>query len=103
MRDPLELAPSRPDDSEDLTPVLPLYAASLVVTLAGIGAVGVTITSAGWTPIWALLAIVGHAVSLMLRRMRVSAETIFYPVMLLGADGVADDGEQGPDRRPPGA
>jgi transglutaminase-like putative cysteine protease len=56
-----------------------------VVTLAGVGAVGVTINSAMWTPVWALLAIVGHAVSIALRRLRVPAESVFYPVMVLGA------------------
>jgi transglutaminase-like putative cysteine protease len=56
-----------------------------VVTLAGVGAVGVTVSEPAWTPLWALLTVVGHVVSLQLRRMRVAAEPIFYPVMLLGA------------------
>lgn len=64
---------------------LPLYLASLLVTLAGVGAVGVTISSVTFTPVWAMLAIVGHAVSLSLRRARVPMETVFYPVMVLGA------------------
>ena len=71
--------------SRELADALPLYAASLMVTLAGVGAVGVTYTSGGWAPVWGFLAILGHAVSLLLRRMRVPAESIFYPIMVLGA------------------
>lgn len=63
---------------------LPLYAASLVVTLAGIGAVGVTLTSATWLPLWGVLAVAGHAVSIALRLARVPAENVFFPVMLVG-------------------
>ena len=63
---------------------LPLYAGSLVVTLAGIGAVGVTITAPNWTLVWGLLTVIGHAVSLMLRRARVAPEHVFFPVMVLG-------------------
>src|ERR1041384_7105742 len=70
--------------ADDVVAALPLYAASLVVTLAGIGAVGVTLSSAGWTPVWVGLAVLGHVFSLALRQMRVSSEAIFYPVMLLG-------------------
>ncbi|HEU4753669.1 MAG TPA: hypothetical protein VFU47_11225, partial [Armatimonadota bacterium] len=77
---------SRPDPGErDLRTVLPVYAASLVVTLAAVGAVGMTLTGSSWTPIWAVLTVLGHAVSLQLRRMRVNAEAVFYPVMLLGS------------------
>jgi len=78
---------ARPVDGSDrdLSAALPLYFASLVVTLAGVGAVGVTITSTTWTPIWATLAVVGHLVSLGLRRARVAAESVFYPVMLIGS------------------
>ena len=75
---------NQPDSkTRDLLAALPLYAASLVVTLTGIGGVGVTITSTTWLPLWALLAVLGHGVSLVLRYARVSAETVFYPVMLL--------------------
>ena len=63
---------------------LPLYAGSLVVTLAGIGAVGVTITASNWTLVWGLLTVIGHAVSLLLRRSRVAPEHVFFPVMVLG-------------------
>ena len=69
----------------ELAAALPLYAASLVVTLTGIGGVGVTINSGTWLPLWALLAVIGHGVSLALRYARVPAETVFYPVMLLGS------------------
>jgi transglutaminase-like putative cysteine protease len=75
----------RDTGDQDLRAALPLYAASLAVTLAGIGAVGVTISETAWTPVWALLALLGHGVSLMLRRMRVPSESVFYPVMLLGS------------------
>jgi len=64
---------------------IPLYLASCVVTLAGVGAVGVTVSELGWTPIWAMLTLVGHAVSFMLRRKRITPETVFYPVMILGS------------------
>lgn len=64
---------------------IPLYLASCVVTLAGVGAVGVTISELGWTPIWATLTLLGHVVSFFLRRKRVSPESVFYPVMILGA------------------
>jgi hypothetical protein len=64
---------------------IPLYLASCVVTLAGIGAVGVTISELGWTPIWVILTLVGHVASFFLRRKRVSPETVFYPVMILGS------------------
>lgn len=64
---------------------IPLYLASCVVTLAGVGAVGVTVSELGWTPIWAVLTVVGHVISFLLRRKRVSAESIFYPVMILGS------------------
>lgn len=63
---------------------IPLYLASCMVTLAGVGAVGVTVSEMGWTPIWAILTIIGHAVSFSLRRKRVSPESVFYPVMILG-------------------
>ena len=80
---------AHPDDADprlkDLREALPLYAASLVVTLAGIGAVGVTLTTSGWMPLWALLAVMGHGASLGLRYARVNPETIFYPVMLFGS------------------
>jgi hypothetical protein len=69
----------------DLQAALPLYAASLLVTLAGVGAVGVTVSNTMFTPVWATLAIVGHVLSLLLRRARVPMETLFYPVMVLGA------------------
>lgn len=75
--------PSTPQERDWLA-VLPLYLASCVVTLTGVGAVGVTVSEPGWTPLWAVLTVVGHAVSLVLRRLRVSAEAVFYPVMLLG-------------------
>lgn len=64
---------------------LPLYLASCVVTLTGVGAVGVTVSEPAWTPLWVMLTVVGHVVSLFLRRMRVAPEPVFYPVMLLGA------------------
>jgi hypothetical protein len=70
--------------SQELKDALPLYAASLIVTLAAIGAVGVTITSTGWTPVWAAVTVAGHLVSLALRRRGVSAGTVFYPVMGIG-------------------
>jgi transglutaminase-like putative cysteine protease len=72
-------------DRDDLAASLPLYLASLAVTLAGVGAVGVTVTSGAWLPAWALIAVAGHGVSLLLRRLRVQAESVFYPVMLLGS------------------
>lgn len=74
-----------PQSDRELAASLPLYAASLVVTLAGIGAVGVTISSNMWLPAFALLTVLGHAVSLALRRARVPAETVFYPVMVFGS------------------
>jgi len=67
---------------------LPLYVASLLVTLAGIGAVGVTITEPSWTPFWVFAAVLGHGVSLGLRRFRVSMDTVFWPVILLGSAAV---------------
>lgn len=73
---------------EDLSALLPLYAASVMVTLAGVGAVGVTVTMASWTPVWVVLTVLGHAVSLGLRRLRVGSETVFYPVMVLGTGAV---------------
>lgn len=69
----------------ELSAALPLYAASLVVTLSGVGAVGVTISSPLWLPLFALLTIIGHGVSILLRRARVPAETVFYPVMVFGS------------------
>jgi len=71
-------------DEHEWVSALPLYLASCVVTLAGVGAVGVTVSEPNWTPLWAFLTVVGHIVSLQLRRMRVAAEPVFYPVMLLG-------------------
>jgi hypothetical protein len=70
---------------QDWAGAIPLYLASCVVTLAGVGAVGVTITDTGWTPVWAVLTIVGHIVSAALRRAKVAPETVFYPVMILGS------------------
>jgi transglutaminase-like putative cysteine protease len=64
---------------------IPLYLASCVVTLAGVGAVGVTVSELGWTPVWAILTLVGHVVSFLLRRRRVTPESVFYPVMILGS------------------
>lgn len=71
-------------EDEKLSAVLPLYGASLIVTLAGVGAVGSIMFSPLWTPIWATLALLGHGVSLFLRRLGVTLEQVFYPVMLLG-------------------
>ncbi len=71
--------------TSEVRTVLPLYAASLVITLAAVGAVGVTISATNWISIWALLAILGHGVSYWLRQMRVPSEAVFYPVMLLGS------------------
>lgn len=84
MQSAASLNQSNPKTRE-LMAALPLYAASLVVTLTGVGGVGVTITSTTWLPLWALLAVLGHGVSLALRYARVSPETVFYPVMLLGS------------------
>jgi transglutaminase-like putative cysteine protease len=70
---------------QQLFSALPLYAASLVVTLAGVGAVGVTITAPGWTPLWVFLTVLGHAASIALRRLRVPPEAVFVPVMLIGS------------------
>jgi transglutaminase-like putative cysteine protease len=79
--------PGKDSHEHELKRVLPLYAASLVVTLAGVGAVGVTFGGPGWTPIWVFLAVVGHAVSLWLRRLRIPSENVFYPVMIGGLLG----------------
>ncbi len=74
---------TRPVDG-DLQQALPLYGASLLVTLAGIGAVGVTVTVESWTGVWVLFTLIGHAVSLFLRSQRVPQDAILYPVMILG-------------------
>lgn len=71
-------------ENQDLLAALPLYAASLVVTLAGIGAVGVTISLTSWTPVWVFLTILGHGASLWFRKLRLPAELVFYPVMAAG-------------------
>ncbi len=68
----------------ELRRILPLYIASLVVTLTGVGAVGMTVTSTGWTPLWTGLTVMGHAISLALRLRRVPFEMVFLPVMVLG-------------------
>jgi transglutaminase-like putative cysteine protease len=80
LRQPLR---ERPD--ADLMAALPLYAASLVASLAGLGAVAVTTPATNWGPLWIFLAIAGHGVSLALRRARINSEAVFYPVMLLGS------------------
>ncbi|MFN3652485.1 MAG: DUF4129 domain-containing transglutaminase family protein [Armatimonadota bacterium] len=64
---------------------LPLYVASLLVTLAGIGAVGMTLGSSSWLWLWASLAAAGHAASYALRRMSFNYELVFIPVMLVGS------------------
>lgn len=73
------------NSDRDLKAALPLYAASLLVTLAGVGAVGVTMNSVTWLPLWSLLAVIGHGVSIALRKARVAPENVFYPVMLFGS------------------
>jgi hypothetical protein len=75
----------QPLEQRDASRSLPLYAASLVVTLAGVGAVGMTLSNPAWMPIWSLLVVLGHGVSILLRRLGVSIEAIFYPAMLLGS------------------
>jgi transglutaminase-like putative cysteine protease len=66
---------------------LPLYAASLLVTLAGIGAVGATVSFPAWTGVWATLAVIGHLVSFGIRRFRPPGEVLFYVVMVFGWSG----------------
>lgn len=74
-----------PEESQAWRAALPLYGASLVVTLAGVGAVGTTMFSPAWTPIWAILAVLGHVASLLMRRMRFGLDQVFYPIMLVGS------------------
>jgi hypothetical protein len=71
-------------DSDDLARSVPLYVSSLLVTLAGIGAVGVTMNDPGWTPVWVFLTLLGHAISFYLRRAGFTLDRIFAPVMLVG-------------------
>ncbi len=70
--------------SEDIQAVLPLYVASLMVTLTGVGAVGVTTSPTVWMPVWALLTVIGHAASLYLRWVRAPGEVLFWPIVALG-------------------
>src|SRR4051812_38250700 len=73
------------EGERDLVDAVPLYLASLIVTLTAVGAVGVSIPQAAWSPIWVGITVVGHALSLLLRRLRLPAESVFYPVMAIGS------------------
>lgn len=64
---------------------VPLYVASSLVTLAGIGAVGVTVLSPRWTTYWAIFTLLGHLVSFGLRLLGMQPMTLFFPVMTIGA------------------
>src|SRR5438045_4004545 len=75
----------RKSEAEPWAVALPLYAGSLVVTLAGVGAVGVTLPYSSWSVVWVALAITGHVVSLIIRRLRVPPEAVFFPVVFLGS------------------
>ena len=79
----LSTSTERPANTE-IQQALPLYGASLLVTIAGVGAVGVTVAAEQWTTVWVLVTLIGHAVSLFLRSRRVPQEAVFYPVMVLG-------------------
>src|SRR5262249_51243121 len=61
----------------------PLYAASLVVCLCGLGAVSVTLSDTPWTQTCAGLLIFGHLTSFYLRRRGVRASSA-YPVLASG-------------------
>jgi transglutaminase-like putative cysteine protease len=64
---------------------LPLYVASLIVSLCGIGDVTVTINEPAWSQRCIILAIIGHVVSYVMRRGRVPAQLGYLPVGILGA------------------
>jgi len=63
---------------------LPLYVASTLVTLAGVGSVGVTATTGSWLTIWSCLVVLGHLASLGLRLIGVQPLPLFFPVMAVG-------------------
>ncbi|MBI3910052.1 MAG: transglutaminase domain-containing protein [Armatimonadetes bacterium] len=63
--------------------LLPLYAASALVTLCGVGAVSVTLTRLPYSQLWIALVLTGHAVSLVLRRIRVDPRIVLLAVLTL--------------------
>jgi transglutaminase-like putative cysteine protease len=80
--------------------LLPLYAAALVVTLCGIGAVNLTVDDPNMASLTVLLTAVGFGVSLMLRMLRVDPNQAMYPLLglalfvtlqrLLSGEGLLD-------------
>src|SRR5689334_15034568 len=85
---------------EELTSLLPLYAAALVVTICGIAAVNMTVDDSSFSSLTVMLTAVGFAVSLALRMMRVDPNQAMYPLLgialfvtlqrLLSGEGMAD-------------
>lgn len=63
-------------------PILPLYAASLLIQLSLIGAVASTVTEPLWMPLWLGVAILGHAVSWGLRRISVPPYLVYIAVSI---------------------
>lgn len=71
-----------------LTQSIPLYVASALVTLTGIGAVGSTLTSDRWTLIWSTAVILGHSVSYFARAVGWGGAAGFWPIMACGCAAV---------------
>lgn len=78
------IGPEAAPRPSSVSALLPLYGASMLLTLAGVGAVGSTMGTPSWTTIWSGLTVVGHVISLVLRQRRIQPELAFYPVMVVG-------------------
>jgi transglutaminase-like putative cysteine protease len=70
-------------EAESMGGLAPLYVASLIVSLCGIGAVSATIADSVWTQRCVFFTCVGHGASYFLRRRNVSHQLLFLATGLV--------------------